>query len=622
MSGARPLAPELSAPPAVALGDQVGHGDLTLLRAHEPVVRFTRGELFLPCAVDGFVAGSELWAHSPDGERRRLVPRGELTLDRLASVESGPAGTVNYLQFAAEPLSPVEYRRWLRRPDRERFLALGRLARVPLPARIADSLFDLSLLARGRVLGGTAAAAEVLYRALRQADPRNVYYGRVVRTGGWTVLHYLFFYTMNNWRSGFFGINDHETDWEQVFVYLAEGESGALSPRWVAYASHDFRGDDLRRRWDDPQLHKEGTHPVIYAGAGSHASYFEPGEYLMSFEPRFLRPVREAWHGLRRLWIEQLRMGSAGRAGGVASALSIPFVDYARGDGIAVGPGQQEAWTPILISDTVPWVDRYRGLWGMDTRDPLGGERAPSGPKYNRDGSLRQSWYDPLGWAGLDKVTPPAETLPALDARLAGLDAELTDLDRQIETRRETLRRQALDAAALGAAGHLSALQRSTAAQLAVAEQELHALQARRVAAVETRRASAAYRDRIRRGEWDPPQAHLRHAHHPEPPPPRHRLLEVWAALSGALVFLAVGAFVVAPAYWWVSLLTIVIGSALIEAVTRGRITGFLLNSVILLAVLSTGILLWEFWRFALLALLVAVVAYLVRDNLRELTRA
>ena len=70
-----------------------------------------------------------------------------------------------------------------------------------------------------------------------------MYYGRVLRQGGWIVLHYLFFYAMNNWRSGFHGTNDHEADWEQVFVYLYEpGDGGPPVPWWVAYASHDFRG--------------------------------------------------------------------------------------------------------------------------------------------------------------------------------------------------------------------------------------------------------------------------------------------------------------------------------------------------------------------------------------------
>ena len=66
------------APPAAA------DSDLALLRAHEPVVRYTRGELFLPTAVDPYVAQSSLWARARAGDQTKLVQRGELTLERLA----------------------------------------------------------------------------------------------------------------------------------------------------------------------------------------------------------------------------------------------------------------------------------------------------------------------------------------------------------------------------------------------------------------------------------------------------------------------------------------------------------------------------------------------------------
>jgi hypothetical protein len=116
---------------------------------------------------------------------------------------------------------------------------------------------------------------------------------------------------MNDWRSSFYGVNDHEADWEQVFVYLSDGEDGEPVPRWVAYASHDFSGDDLRRRWDDPELHKFDTnHPVVLAGAGSHASYYLPGEYLMGIKPAFLQPVRNGIIAVRRFWVETLGQGS------------------------------------------------------------------------------------------------------------------------------------------------------------------------------------------------------------------------------------------------------------------------------------------------------------------------
>jgi hypothetical protein len=90
--------------------------------------------------------------------------------------------------------------------------------------------------------------ARVLYGRLMEKEERFRYHGRVVRQNGRVVLQYWFFYAFNDWRSNFFGANDHEADWEKVFVYLSESEAGEMCPEWVAYAAHAESGDDLRRR--------------------------------------------------------------------------------------------------------------------------------------------------------------------------------------------------------------------------------------------------------------------------------------------------------------------------------------------------------------------------------------
>jgi hypothetical protein len=596
--------------------------DLDLLQTYEPVVRFTQGEMYFPTAVDGFVARCSLWTRGKQDAPRQLVPAGQLTLDTLAEYTEVPLAHSLYLRFVDEPLRAADYQRWRRRPERVPFRAGGRLARVPLLSRVADTLFDLSFLVRGAVPGGTDAAAEVRYRALCKDDDRRVYYGRVRREGGWIILHYLFFYAMNDWRSGFYGVNDHESDWEQVFVYLAVDETGRPAPRWVAYASHDFQGDDLRRRWDDPALVKEGDHPVIFAGAGSHASYFERGEYVMGAEPKFLTPVKNIALTVRQLWVEKLGQGESEEdEAAIRQAVTVPFIDYARGDGLVIGPGGDEAWTPIVISDADPWVDKYRGMWGLDVADPLGGERAPAGPKYNRDGSVRQAWYDPLGWAGLDKVTPPSDTVPALEARLEGLEAERVMVDTAVETKREALRTLALDVEALRATDYFSGMHARKARELERAEAELQALQARQTEVAETHIAVASYLRRVQRDDWGNPQAHIRHAHHPDPDPPaHHRIADIWAAFSAALALVAFSLlFVLRPTYWWAWALAAVVVFGVVEAATRGRLTNYLLSVVVVLAVITMAILLWEFWEVVLVLLLIAVVVFVVRDNLREL---
>ena len=226
-------------------------------------------------------------------------------------------------------------------------------------------------------------------------------------------MRYWLFYAFNDWRSNVFGANDHEADWEKIFIYLSESESGEVRPEWVAYAAHEETGDDLRRRWDDPELEKIGEHPVAYVCAGSHATRYFRGEYLTELAfplPRAFSAVRRI---ARRFWYVTLRQyADEDYREKPYEQFTIPFVDYGRGDGLSVGPGQDMEWDPPRLMNPLPsWVSGYRGLWGLYTRDPFEGEDAPAGPMYNRDKTISREWFDPVGWAGLDKVPTRAEEL-------------------------------------------------------------------------------------------------------------------------------------------------------------------------------------------------------------------
>lgn len=386
--------------------------DLELLRAFEPVCKYTLGEQFFPMDVERYVQLCALCVRYPDGREEILAPRGTLTMEKLVQPRHLDFGAVEYLRFVQpqsfqESVGALSEGRKLHRKKENVFKAgQGRLARGGLLPRLADALFSLTLLARGRVPGAVAAQAELQYDELQQQQEKYVYHGRVVRQNGWIILQYWFFLAYNSWRSGFHGVNDHESDWEMMIVYLYELD-GRLYPEWVGYASHDFHGDDLRRHWEDRgELDLINEHPVVYAGAGSHASYFRPGEYQAEVSlplPGWLSRISRVWN---RFWRQTLGIGS----GYESNPFRIPFVDFARGDGLTIGPGQQKEWTPNVISEATPWVSEYRGLWGLFARDPISGENAPAGPMYNRDGTPRGSWFDPLGFSGLDKVPPPRKS--------------------------------------------------------------------------------------------------------------------------------------------------------------------------------------------------------------------
>ena len=235
----------------------------------------------------------------------------------------------------------------------------------------------------------------------------------------------------------------------------------------------------------------------------------------------------------------------------------------------ASDPAQDETWTPVLIADDLPWVDHYRGLWGLDTEDPFGGERAPSGPKYNRDGTIRKSWYDPLGWAGLDKVTPPENLVPELEDEVETLRSRGKELEAEIRRQREKLRRLTLGVAALQESEFVSAIEKEQQKKRDQEEDALNELYAERISVLETRRAAEAYLARVRGGDLGDPQAHLRQQHKPAPPVTHlTRGAEFWSAISGGLLLaLVAGLVYFRPAHWIWWLMGVGFGFFALEAV-------------------------------------------------------
>ena len=75
--------------------------DLELLRAFEPVVKYTQGEQFYPMDVERYIQQCSLWAHYPDGRQERLAARGELSTEKLAQSRPLDFGVIEYLRFVA-----------------------------------------------------------------------------------------------------------------------------------------------------------------------------------------------------------------------------------------------------------------------------------------------------------------------------------------------------------------------------------------------------------------------------------------------------------------------------------------------------------------------------------------
>ena len=94
---------------------------------------------------------------------------------------------------------------------------------------------------------------------------------------GQLALQYWLYYVFNDWN------NTHEGDWENIqLVFKADDARQALAgePVSVGYSQHEGSEEAT---WGEDKLELvDGTHPVVYPAAGSHANFFESALYLGS----------------------------------------------------------------------------------------------------------------------------------------------------------------------------------------------------------------------------------------------------------------------------------------------------------------------------------------------------
>ena len=94
---------------------------------------------------------------------------------------------------------------------------------------------------------------------------------------GQLALQYWLYYVFNDWN------NTHEGDWENIqLIFDADDARQALArePVSVGYSQHEGSEEAT---WGEEKLELvDGTHPVVYPAAGSHANFFESALYLGS----------------------------------------------------------------------------------------------------------------------------------------------------------------------------------------------------------------------------------------------------------------------------------------------------------------------------------------------------
>jgi len=301
-------------------------------------------------------------------------------------------------------------------------------------------------------------------------------------------------------------------------------------------------------------------------GAGSHASYFTPGEYTTSVHIRALGPFLAVQRFFRRL------LGLSTDVDGI----EIPYIDRAPGDGEEIGPDGHHDLELRDLDSSQPWIGAYRGLWGLDCHDPADGERAPAGPKFERDGSTRAAWADPLGWAGLHQVAPPSQTENLEEL----VSAEREYVDAALE---ELVRRARL----------MGADPSKSTSELEVLEREILTRQRQRSALEDVATTTAASSSL-----QDDSRAHLVDPATPAPLATgvRERLLSAWATVSAPSLLAVIGLALLGP---WGSRIQIAVSGVLIvigiETLTKRR---FLRSVVVYVGLVVAAATIWAGLRY------------------------
>ncbi len=383
---------------------------------YAPVLRFARGERFFPMAMDDFLSYTALYRK---GERRPRIARGRVTADDLLrrgaeevflrSVAGGPlTGAEVASQWGTATLKLL--REWTSRPAiawtpnlaqaAYRWFSAKTSAATKhfwwnnmLFAQLSHALgsgLDSADLPRFTLPGDMRQAAIDAYAESQSGQPRYTYYYHTVREGDILNLQYWFFYAYNDWGNGYGGFNDHEGDWEGFHVFFKlEGGRPVEPPAYVCFLGHESR---LTKPWEHPDVEKVGTHPVIYVAAGSHASYPQQKLYpLVELYNLIDYATGDATNLDHDAWVSRRALGSAD---GAAAA---PLLDYSGSWGTRYWLNL--SWLQMALRSVASGGEVLARILPGEVELP--GVSAPRGPRFSAGGSERESWRDPLAFAGL-----------------------------------------------------------------------------------------------------------------------------------------------------------------------------------------------------------------------------
>jgi hypothetical protein len=305
-----------------------------LLLKYAPILRMHEDEEYYPMRMEDFVRDSALWDQS--GFDSQLFNTTSLTPEKFIEVIEADDTNDYYLAYSD--------------PDNDKSLDLD--------------------------------AARKKYG---DPDPNDVtiYVHRMNDFAGddeYIVLQYWQFYAMNNWEE-VGGFNNHEGDFESVFIFL---DADTEEPKYVAYSAHHNDGDpfldpeqydSVRRNWNSIDVTKTDNRVISYVSLGSHANYpnnGNEGSHPVPFGPL---PTQ---------------------------------IDQTSDNGTDLSEDTNYLqFNKVLLS--------FEGTWGTP-RTAVPGGSGPKGPQFLDVGDTIR-FLNPIEWAGIDNISElallePVTTVP------------------------------------------------------------------------------------------------------------------------------------------------------------------------------------------------------------------
>ena len=241
---------------------------------------------------------------------------------------------------------------------------------------------------------------------------------------------------------------------------------------------------------------------------------------------------------------------------------------------------------------------------------------------YERDGSPRPSWFNPLGFAGLDQVPPPPREVAVLDGECARLETRRGELDGLITEETSTLQELGVRLQSMHGSPHLATEAARLEAQTAEQATKLGGLRRERS---ENEAVLEGLKRQIERRRLHGPgdaRAHIRNAAEPVAASKMRfdRAAELWAAVSMSLLLIGLAVLIlVAPGEVWAAIIVLLIAFVVGESVLRGTFVRTVNRVAVILALVAVVVLFAQYWELTLVALLAALAAFLLIQRLREL---